>query len=325
MSNTHNLVVGDVDKYIDLLKTKHNIFGKTIGQKPVVKKLPVDIIEEAESQRNTVASWAYNCIVSEGGINESVNDNINVIETKDGRFICFDGLGRLAIHQMMGRKTIACNVLQGDEKMAAGLFSKKNKRLIRSVNPEAIFSAEVVEGTASALNELKAMKTVGLTVRVRHDKTLPANSLDPQIKISGFRKAMKHAEGVKDEDDKDVQLDVLKMARDLIVNAYTEDKVVRADLFVGLVILLITFRDLQRPGAPFDQLEKYLAQMGATMEQVKLPFKKDGGNQHNAEFESVAYGLLRNFTASKICTGSTRDRIPHKVLRSKYNLAEIRN
>ena len=309
----HNLVTGDVAKFQELLKEK-NLYGKVVNDKPVLKTISVADIQEIEAQRDTASKWGYESIVARGGLDNSVFEPINVIE-QDGTYYCYDGLGRLCIHQMMGIESIEAWVSQGTQEEAAARFSWKNKKGIRSVNPESIFSADVYAKEEKALGELDGLSEVGLSVRVRNDKVLPEASQEPQIKIAGFRKALKFADG---------NLEILKMARDIVVNAYPEDKVVRADLFVGLVIVLDTYDALQRPGAPFKQLLKFIESYGAMMEQVKLPFKKDGGNQHNAETESVAYGIVKNFTGSKHCSGETAKNVRHKVLLTRFNLTEQR-
>lgn len=312
---THNLVTGDVAKFQELLKEK-GLYGKTVGSKPVLKSIPLDKIVEIEAQRDTQAKWAYERIVDRGGFDEGVFEPIQVTyNTEEDTYPCFNGLGRTAQAQLMGFSHIDAWVYEATEREAAERFSYINKRGIRSVNPESIFSADVYALDEHALEELDGLSEVGLSVRVRNDKLLPEGSADPQIKIAGFRKAMKFADG---------NLEVLKMARDIIVNAYPDDRVVRADLFVGLVIVLDTYDALQRPGAPFKQLSTFIESYGAMMEQVKLPFKKDGGNQHNAENESVAYGIVKNFTGSKHCSNETAKNVRHKILLNRFNLTEVR-
>ena len=313
----HNLVTGDVAKFQELLKEK-GLYGKVVNDKPVLKTISVADIQEIEAQRDTASKWGYESIVARGGLDNSVFEPINVIE-QDGAYYCYDGLGRLCIHQMMGIENIEAWVSQGTQEEAAARFSWKNKKGIRSVNPESIFSADVYAKEEKALEELDGLSEVGLSVKVRNDKVLPEVSQDPQIKIAGFRKALRFADG---------NLEILKMARDIIVDAYPEvlkdNGMIRADLFVGLVIVLDTFEILQRPGKPFEQLQEFISSYGKMMEQVKLPFKKEGGNQHNKENESVAYGIVKLFTQSKFVTSNTTSNVRHKVLTNRYDLTEIR-
>ena len=309
----HNLVTGDVAKFQELLKDK-GLYGKVVNDKPVLKTISVNNIQEIEAQRDTAVKWGYDSIVARGGLDNSVFEPINVIE-QNGVFYCYDGLGRLCIHQIMGIKTIEAWVSQGTQEEAASRFSWLNKKGIRSVCPESIFSADVYAKCLDALEELDGLEDVGLSVRVRSDKILPETSQDPQIKIAGFRKAMKFAKG-------DTQ--IVKMARDIIVNAYPQDLVIRADLLVGLVIVLETYDTLRRPGVAFAQLENYFKTVALTSEQKDLPFKKDGGNQHNAESESVAYGIVKNFSKSKLSTEHVTQQLRHKVLLNKFNLTEQR-
>lgn len=313
--DTHNLVTGDVAKFQELLKEK-GLYGKSVNKKPILQSIPLDKIVEIEAQRDTQAKWAYERIVDRGGFDEGVFEPIQVTYNKEkDEYPCFNGLGRTTQRQIMGFTHIDAWVYEATEREAAERFSYINKRGIRSVNPESIFSADVYAQDVHALEERTGLSEVGLSVRVRSDKLLPEGSVDPQIKIAGFRKALKVADG---------NLEILKMARDIVVNAYPEDRIVRADVFVGLVIVLGTYEALHRPGAPFKQFSAFIESYGAMMEQVKLPFKRDGGNQHNAENESVAYGIIKNFTRSKHCSNETAKNIRHKTLLNRFNLTEIR-
>ena len=318
MSITHNLVTGDVTQYQDKLK-QSGIYGQVIGRKGKLTTLPTDQILEAETQRDTAVQWAYSQLIKRGGIDMGIFDPISVID-HNGRYICYDGLGRLAMYQLMGIQEIECWVCEGDEVIAADLFGTKNKHGIRTVKPESIFNSDYRAHKQEAEQDVKALKKVGLSVRVRKDMVLPESSQDPQIKINQFRKIFKYLTG-----DYRNKLDVIRQARDIIVQAFAQDQIIRADLLGGLSILLDVFPDMRRPGKPYDQLAKFLQIEAMTKTQTKLPYKKDGGNQHNAEFESVAYGLLRNFTASKVCTDHTAQFCRHHVLRDQFNLAEIRN
>lgn len=315
---THKLVTGDVTTYQEKLK-QSGIYGKVIGHRGQLTTLPTDQIHEAETQRDTAVKWAYEQLNKRGGIDMGIFDPISVINYK-GKYICYDGLGRLAMFQLMGQNQIDCWVSDGDETLAADLFGTKNKYGIRSVNPESIFNSDFRAHKQEAEQDVKALKYVGLSVKVRADMNLPKGSRDPQIKINQFRKIFRYISG-----EYDYKLDIIKQARDIIVNAFDQDISVRADLLGGLSIVLDVFPELKRPGAPFDQLAKFLKIEAMTKTQSKLPYKKDGGNQHNAEFESVAYGLLRNFTASKQCTDQTARYCRHNVLRERFNLTEIRN
>ena len=314
MTQVHDLVTGDVTKFTDLIK-EQGLYGKVLNDKPVLISISTNDVKEIEAQRDTASKWAYDCIVKRGGLDNSVFEPINVIE-EDGVYYCYDGLGRLCIHQMMGFDTIDAWVSKGTQEEAAARFSWKNKKGIRSVNPESIFSADVSAKEPDALDEQDILAKVGLCVRVRTDKVIPDASTDPQIKIAGFRKAMKFA---------DNNLDTLSMARDMIVNAYPDDNFIRADLFVGLVILLDTYEVLQRPGKPYDQLSDFLNWYGEALVQHRLPFKKNGGNQHNKENESVAYGLLKTFTNSKQCQLETSKHIRHKILLDRFELNAVKD
>jgi len=311
---THNLVIGDVAKFQKLLKEK-GIFGNVVGNKPVLQSIPVDKVVEIEAQRDTQAQWAYNMLVKQNGFDNNIFEPISVMEADDGNYYCYDGLGRTAICQLNGLTTIEAWVSVGSPEEAAERFLSKNKENTRTVPSEPLFGAAIEAKRPEALQELAALGSIGLCVKTRHNRVYPLNSLDPQIKIAGFRKAMKFANN---------DIKILQMARDIIVNSYPDDTVVRVDIFVGLVIVLKTYKVLQRPGTPFDQLQKFFKIVAYDKEQGKLPFKKDGGNQHNAESESVAYGIVKNFTNSKISTEYVKQQVRHKVLLNKYNLTEVR-
>ena len=310
----HPLVTGEADKYVDLIKEK-GLFQKKLGQKGKLQTIPLDKVRDVEANRDTKSDWAYKMIVKEGGVNEDIMHPISVTLGDDGFYYCYDGLGRTAIHQMAGFETIDAYVSEGNEEQSAERFIKMNKENKRTVDPESLFGAGLVAGRPEQVKEDKALKKIGLRVKVRSNKFYGSTkSTDPHVRVRALRAALKYSQG---------DLEVCAMARDIIVNAYPNDEKLRDDFYVGMVILLSTFDVLRRPGAPFDQLQTYIATHASMCDQIKLPFKKEGGNQHNAEFESVAYGLLRLFTNSKICNVS--DNLRHKTLVDKFdNLTPIK-
>jgi UDP-2,3-diacylglucosamine pyrophosphatase LpxH len=59
-------------------------------------------------------------------------------------------------------------------------------------------------------------------------------------------------------------------------------------------------------------------------EQHKLPFKEAGGNQHNNEAGSVAYGFVREFTNSNFCTSAMSAHLRHSFICTAACIPQIK-
>ena len=284
---THNLVRGDIETTIQKLQ-KQGIHGKVVNAhrrgKHVVLN-PKDITP-IDPQRDTYISFVEKGLMSQNG---------------------FDYM--------------AATVTEGTEKDASYYFVYNQDEGARKLSPEIKFANKVFYGDTDAGKLLKKINRAGLCIRTNKelDAVLPDGSKNPEITLSAMNKALKFANG---------DIATLEMARDLIVNAWSSTKkwsnVLRSDLFVGTVILLDTYDTLRRPGSPFDQLQDFFCHKACELDQPKLKFKHLGGNQHNAEGESVAYGILKSFTGSNFCTNETAKFVRHSILINRYNLTEVR-
>jgi hypothetical protein len=319
---THNLVRGDIETTIQKLQ-KQGIHGKVVNAhrrgKHVVLN-PKDITP-IDPQRDTYISFVEKGLMSQNGFDYMAATVIDVIKTPEGKLKCWNGIGRLAMAQIQGLDEIDVWLTEGTEKDASYYFVYNQDEGARKLSPEIKFANKVFYGDTDAGKLLKKINRAGLCIRTNKelDAVLPDGSKNPEITLSAMNKALKFANG---------DIATLEMARDLIVNAWSSTKkwsnVLRSDLFVGTVILLDTYDTLRRPGSPFDQLQDFFCHKACELDQPKLKFKHLGGNQHNAEGESVAYGILKSFTGSNFCTNETAKFVRHSILINRYNLTEVR-
>jgi len=312
---THDLVRGDLSKTIQSLQKK-GIHGKVVNANRKGKHVvlnPKDVTP-IDSQRDTYLGWVEKGLTSRKGFDYLAANPINVFKTEEG-YKCWDGIGRLAMAQVQGLPEIDVWLTEGTEKEAAEYFVYNQKDGRRTLSPEIVFSNEVACEDEEALTLLTQMEMVGVCVRTNAEKVLPLNSKDPEIKINAFKKALQIANG---------DLSVLKMVRDTIVNAYPETKVIRAELFTGLTWVFKVYEGARRPGATYNALNKFLAHKALEKEQHKLPFKEAGGNQHNNEAGSVAYGFVREFTNSNFCTSAMSAHLRHFEICSAACIPQIK-
>lgn len=319
---THNLVRGDTSTTIEKLQ-KRGIHGAVVNAHRRGKHVvchPNDI-EPIDPQRDTYISFVEKGLMTQNGFDYMAATVIDVIKTPEGKLKCWNGIGRLAMAQVQGLDEIDVWLTEGTEKDASYYFVYNQDEGARKLSPEIKFANKVFYGDDDANKLLRKIDKAGLCIRTNKelDAVLPAGSKNPEITLSAMTKALKFANG---------DIATLQMARDLIVNAWSNTKkwsnVLRSDLFVGTVILLDTYDSLRRPGAPFDQLQDFFCHKAFELDQPKLKFKHLGGNQHNAEGESVAYGILKTFTGSNFCTNETAKFVRHTTLIKRYDLTEVR-
>lgn len=302
---THDLVRGDLEKTIQNLQKK-GIHGKVVnadrrGRHVVLN--PKDITP-IDSQRDTYLGWVEKALTTRKGFDYLAATPINVFKTEDG-YKCWNGIGRLAMAQVQQLSEVDVWLTDGDEKEAAYYFVYNQKDGRRTLSPEIVFSNEVACEDSDALVLLNQMDMAGVCVRTNAEKVLPIDSKDPEIKINAFKKALTISNG---------DLSILKMVRDTIVQAYPGTKVLRAELFTGLTWVYTVYEGARRPGATYNALNKFLAHKALEKEQHKLPFKESGGNQHNNEAGSVAYGFVREFTNSNFCSNEMAKHLRHFVI-----------
>ena len=299
---THDLVRGDLSKTVQSLQKK-GIHGRVVNSDRKGKHVvlnPKDITP-IDSQRDTYLGWVEKALTSRKGFDYLAANPINVFKTETG-YKCWDGIGRLAMAQVQSLPEIDVWLAEGTEKEAAEYFVYNQKDGRRTLSPEIVFSNEVACEDSEALTLLNQLEMTGVCVRTNAEKVLPVDSDNPEIKINAFKKALTITNG---------DLSVLKMVRDTIVQAYPGTKIVRAELFTGLSWVYTVYEGARRPGATYTALNKFLKHHAELKEQHKLPFKESGGNQHNNEAGSVAYGFVREFTNSNFCTNDMAKHLRH--------------
>jgi len=281
--------IGDADKIRRRLEAV-GLLGKEVnldrrGRHMVLS--PLDI-KPLESQRDASLEWAFKCLKGRGGWDWGAAGVLNVVRV-NGEYYAWDGNGRLLQAQITGIPKIDCWVFDGTMEQGAEHFVYNQKDGLRTLTNEQIFVNEVFSGNSEALETCKQLKVVGLAIEGAKDIRYPEGSSDPLVKYNAFVKTLRIT---------DSNLKVMKLARDIIHEAYPKDGIVRAELFGGLSFLLHKWGEKVWLGEEYEKFKEFMIVFMGLKPQHKLPFKKDGGNVHNDEHGSVARGIRKHFFES---------------------------
>lgn len=315
MLQLHSKVVGDIQASTKKIQKKN--IARVLGTMPLQRIVSTDTCVPYHYNRSTQVVWAAGCLDKEQGFNWQLFGSIEGIENKQtGEIEIWDGLGRLCMAQLAGVKQIP--VIVHDQGSPGALFVKKQKLRNRALEPEAHFvsyasalldPARPVISTKEDLaveEELRVLKLVNLRVQSGHGgEYFPQNvptKTNPKISISALRRALKTTQG---------QVPALKLARDMIHQAYPDADEIGKELFEGCVLLFTACEAAGKNGT-YKSLCEFLKNM-SSISQNKLPFKQLGGNQHNDEARSVALGLWEMWSKSDASIGT-----PRTVLRRKH-------
>lgn len=313
MLHLHSKVVGDIDASQKKVQKKN--LTRTIGNYAMQQLISTDKCVPFHHNRDTNVSWATKCLAEAGGFDWKLFGSIEGIEnTTTGEIEIWDGLGRLCMAQLAGVPLIP--VLVHKQGSPGALFVKKQKLKNRSLNQEAFFvaaaSSYLTDGTIGddktdklLKRDLDALKTIGMRIESGVGNYFPQAiilSTHPTVKVNALRRALAIA-------DNDVK--IVKQARDWIFQAYPKSDYIGKELLEGATLLFAACPDAAKNGTYKALCEFLKSQTHYT--QDKLPFKKMGGNQHNDEARSVAFGIVEMFKTSKFGQGR-----PSQVLRDKH-------
>jgi hypothetical protein len=302
-----DLAIGD-EKLARQKLYKAGILGKIVHKDKQGRHeiLNTSEIFPLDSQRDAKISWALKCLETRGGFDLGAAGVICVVK-EHNKYYAWDGLGRLTQALLMGITEVDCWVYDGTQAEAAEYFVYNQKDGKRSLTNEQIFINEVACGDPSSLIEVGQLQEIGLSIKGSVLSTYPAGSTDPNVKYNAFKKAL----SISGNDT-----ELVKQARDMIVSAYPADEYVGAELLTGLTLLLATYPESRKNGI-HKALNDYLKAMALTYKQKKLPFKEAGGNVHNDEPRSVAYGFLKLAHGSPFMSASFKQRTPITKLKEE--------
>jgi hypothetical protein len=265
-------------------------------------------IKPLDSQRITDSNWVEERLKAKGGLDWKYFGTIQLVWVEeDQQHYVWDGCGRLAMAQAVGAIQVPCMIKEGSKKDAAEMFFYNQKEGARTVDPDTHAVQKCFSGFGDDI--INQLTHTGLSLSGNTELVYPENSTDPSIKINALTKSVRIAGG-------NAYLNIIKDARDIIVNAYPNDNIVRAELLCGFTLLLKLYPDARKNGLHTRITEFLVGEANPTTgrSQSKLPYKKDGGNLHNNEAASVAYGFIKNFCNSNIATVSDKQKLRYKVI-----------
>lgn len=301
MTTLHSKVIGDIDTSVKRVQTKN--LGNEIGSMALREIVSTSTCIPFSHNRPTSVEWATKCLNQAGGFDWKLFGSIEGIKQADGTIEIWDGLGRLCMAQLAGIDKIPVTIhLDGSP---GALFVKKQKTTNRALNQEQFFVAAASSIFAGFSIDARTDNTIRrdvlalqmLGMRIENGQEYYPTVTDikdyPSVKVNALRRCMALTQ---------MDTEVIKKARDLIVQAYPNTDYIGKELLEGLTFLFMAIPAAQKNGT-YKALGKFLKTM-AVISQDKLPFKKIGGNVHNDEARSVALGIVDMFKTSDFSKGN---------------------
>jgi hypothetical protein len=302
---THSKFKGNAEGLVKRLE-KAGIYKK---QNPQTKrghheKIKITDLIPLDSQRNVTDNWIYKVLKMGDGFDWTAMGLVFVARDPITKInYVWDGCGRLALASFSDIDELDCWVVEMTQAEAAKYFVRVQKTAKRSLDPNIIFCNAYANGESEALYMSMILQRLGMRIQGADDLWVPIVPREdlsnyPQVKLRAVEQAFKYAgrRGPKARDDiGDVNL--IRFARDTIVQAGWNDDQIRQDLLPGLVIFYSVYPEAMKNGTN-TMIRSWFQGLAQTTKQSKLTFKHSGGNQHNREAESVALGIIKELFAS---------------------------
>jgi hypothetical protein len=338
----HSKFKGDAKSLVEHLI--HNGLNKEVNgpRRGTYQLLKIKDLKPLESQRNATASWVKKALKLGKGFDRIAAGLIQVAKTPEGEYLVWDGCGRLALGQAVGIEELDCWVTELSVEEAAHYFVYVQKISNRSLKPNELFINAYQKGERSAVEFGQLLQELGMRIQGADDYWIPRvpinqRHLYPECRERSVIQAMRFAklpfwhqlnlvQKHLDTLSKFKPEDVVKFARDTIVQANWNDDTIRQDLLPGLVIVYKAYPEMMFNGMN-TTFRDYWTHLAQTKKQAKLTFKHTGGNLHNQESQSVAIGIISEFrdsTMFKASFNSTITEIRIKEYIQKY-LTKIRS
>jgi hypothetical protein len=271
-----------------------------------------------ESQRNTTEAWVKKVLKQSGGFDRVAAGLIQIARTPNGDNLVWDGCGRLALAQATSVADLDCWVVDLTPEEAAHYFVYVQKTSNRSLKPGELFINGYKTGAPEYVAFAETLKRLGMRIQGADDYWVPRVSLAdrhlyPEVRERGVRQALKYGSLSTQEvcapkfAKKHLETiqgmtaeDFVRFARDTIVQAGWNDDTVRQDLLPALVLVYKCYPELLVNGYNTN-FRAYFHSLAGNVYQGKLQFKQMGGNKHNQESKSVAFGIIKGFRASPSC------------------------
>ena len=301
----HSKFRGDAEGLTKKLQ-KAGLYQKQINadRRGAYEKIKVTDLKPLDSQRNVTESWIYKVLKMADGFDWVAMGLVFVArDPKTKTNYVWDGCGRLALAQASDITELDCWVMEMSQAEAAHYFVHVQKTAKRSLDPSIMFCNAYAHGESDALHQAMILQRLGLRVQGADDLWVPKVPKQdlvnyPQVKLRAVEQAIRYAERrSQQEQDQVSNMDLIRFARDTIVQAGWNDDQVRQDLLPALVIFYSVYPEAMKNGLS-KMVREWFRALAQTTKQSKLTFKHSGGNQHNREAESVALGIVKELFAS---------------------------
>jgi hypothetical protein len=317
----HGMFQGNVETILKEIR-EHGWDRELYGDiKPKPQYLNTDSLIPLETQRKTYDKWILKVLEKCGGFDWVAFNSLSVAhDTSTGKYYVFDGCGRLALAQIYGIEQVPCLVFELTQRRAAHYFAYMQDDGRRKMDPETLFVNKYYSGNTQAELEYARLMALDCYIIGATEYSVPQQCKQSyaSVKHAFLTRGYVRAGGnPSDTVNNPEALNLMRESVDLIKQAWFPKYQrnlraskrawtpetgfqIRQDLYMGLIKLLQIYPEF-RPGVNSKMhgyLAEYLRDTAKNTHQRDLPYKKDGGNEHNHEDLSVANGLFSYFWKS---------------------------
>ena len=295
----HTMFRGDAERSNKTI-TKKKIAGVILNDNIPVRMeyLDVNKLVPLETQRETKESWTTGRLKDLGGFDVLAAGALMVAyDLRDDTYYVFDGCGRLAQAQVnQAPSKLLCLIYEISKERAAFYFAYNQDRGRRNLSKEIIFVNAVYSGEPDALLWCARLDMLGCCIKGQTDYAVP----HPQPKNQPEIKYRAPVEGYKLSAG---DMSLMRQVRDIIYMAWNQTlegcPQIRQDLFLGLITFMRIYPEARENGLN-KAIQQFINWVAQGTKQAKVNWKDLGGNQHNKEALSVAYGFMLEFRKSQL-------------------------
>jgi hypothetical protein len=294
----HSMFRGNAERAQKQL-TKKKQHGVVLNTDTPVRfeQLPVDDLHPLLTQRETTETWVKSRLKDLKGFDMLAAGALQVaLDPNDQKYYVYDGCGRLAQAQVNGAPSVLpCLVYDITKEQAAFYFAYNQDQGRRNLSKEILFVNSYYSGEKQAVQWATRLSQINCFIKGTTDYAVPhpQKAGHPEIKYRALTEGWKTSGG---------DITLMKQVRDMICLAWGGTNsgvdIIRQDLFLGLITFLQVYPEVQKNGLN-KALQSFLNATATLTPQGKLTWKQEGGNKHNQEAMSVAFGLTKAFRGSQ--------------------------
>lgn len=255
-----------------------------------IQWISTDLLVPLETQRDTESHWAVNRLIERDGFDWAACGVLLVQKAKEfPEYFVFDGCGRMLMAQLVDIEELPCVVYAISKEQASEYFAYMQSNGRRNLTKEIIFANRVAAKDPKALDHEQWLTTLGLHIVAATKPTplLIGDAAGQQVKYRFVELAYNK-----------YSIDQLLMVKKWIRSAWPKEASIHQDMYMGLLHLTAVVPGTMKNGLNAAITNYFNSLSVQYRESKKTEWKHKGGNQHNAEKESVALGFLEDFKNS---------------------------